>query len=943
MTDIMSISTSALSPASKPASKPASTPVASPVQAAWPGHYACDVVLRNGSTLPLRPIRADDAEALLAFHQHLSSESLHLRFQYSGGTSLAVATRLAVVDYHDSFGLVGECGGMICAAAHYYRHQRAPEKAEVAFAVADALRGQGVGTKLLERLAAIAREHGIRVFTAQVLGENQRMLDVFLQSGFDTRITREAGVANVELHIGATASFDARLADRNEQAAAASMKILFEPRSIAVIGASRNSTRIGGALFRNVWKTGFSGTVYPVHPEAREIDGITAYRTIADVPGTVDMAVIAVPAAQVATVVDECLAKGVRGLVVISAGFGETSDDGRASERAMLDRVRAAGARLVGPNCMGLMNTDPRIGLNASFAPIFPPRGRVALATQSGALGLAMLEYIGRLHFGLSTFVSVGNKLDVSGNDLIQYWAADDRTDVIVLYLESFGNPKNFSTLARRVSRRKPIVALKAGRSHVGARAASSHTGALASNDAMVDALFAHTGVIRANTLQELFDVSTLLAHQPLPNGRRVAIVTNAGGPGILAADAAEAHGIQLAPLSTATVETLRSFLPAAASVSNPVDMLASAPAEHYRRAIAALQADDNVDSILAIFVPPLVTDPNAVAEAIGSAASPGKPAQSDRPDRSDKSDQPGHTKPVLATFVSAAAPPVALSHVPCYAFPESAMAALAHVARYADWRRQPLDEPVRFSDIDEAAVRHVRQVTDGVLARGGGWLTPPEVQSLLDAVGIPTLSARMATTTEDAVAIARELGLPVALKAVGPQILHKSDVGGVRLGLTTEAEVRAAATVMQARLGDKLTGFLVQQMAPGGVEMIAGVLNDPSFGPVLSCGVGGVFVEIAADMAFRLHPLTERDAREMIGELRGARMLRGFRGAEPADEPALRDVLLRLSSLIDACPEIQELDINPLRVLSCGVVAVDARVRIEPHAPAYQARRVLY
>lgn len=912
----------------------ASTPATPPVPA-WPAHYACDVVLRNGSTLPLRPIRASDAEALLDFHQHLSSESLHLRFQHSGVTSHAVAIRLAVVDYDDSFGLVGECGGTICAAAHYYRHQRMPEKAEVAFAVADALRGQGAGTKLLERLAAIAREHGIRVFTAQVLGENQRMLDVFLQSGFDARVTHQAGVAHVELHIGATAGFDARRADRNEQAAAASMKILFEPRSIAVIGASRNATHLGGALFRNLWKTGFSGTVYPVHPEAREIDGITAYRTIGDVPGTIDMAVIAVPAAQVAGVVDECLAKGVRGLVVISAGFGETSDDGRASERAMLDRVRAAGARLVGPNCMGLMNTDPRIGLNASFAPIFPPRGRVALATQSGALGLAMLEYIGRLHFGLSTFVSVGNKLDVSGNDLIQYWAADDRTDVIVLYLESFGNPKNFSTLARRVSRRKPIVALKAGRSHVGARAASSHTGALASNDAMVDALFKHTGVIRANTLQELFDVSTLLAHQPLPNGRRVAIVTNAGGPGILAADAAEAHGIELATLSPGTIETLQAFLPAAASVANPIDMLASAPAEHYRRTIAALQADDHVDSILAIFVPPLVTDPNVVAEAIGSAAAPGQPGQPD---------QSGRKKPVLATFISASAPPVTLSHVPCYAFPESAMAALAHVARYAEWRRQPLDEePVRFPDIDEEAVREVRQVTDGVLARGGGWLTPAEVQSLLDAVGIPALSARTASTVDEAAAIARELGLPVALKAVGPSILHKSDVGGVRLGLTTEAEVRAAAIVMHARLGDKLTGFLVQQMAPRGVEMIAGVLNDPSFGPVLSCGAGGVLVEIAADMAFRLHPLTGRDAREMIGELRVARLLRGFRGAAPADERALIDVLLRLSSLIDACPEIQELDINPLRVLTSGAVAVDARVRIEPNAPSHQARRVLY
>jgi acyl-CoA synthetase (NDP forming) len=598
------------------------------------------------------------------------------------------------------------------------------------------------------------------------------------------------------------------------------------------------------------------------------------------------------------------------------------SVDGRASERALLDKVRAAGARLVGPNCMGLMNTDPRVGLNASFAPSFPPRGRVALATQSGALGLAMLEYIQRLHFGLSTFVSVGNKLDVSGNDLIQYWAADPFTDVILLYLESFGNPRNFSTLARRVSRQKPIVALKAGRSQVGARAASSHTGALASNDAVVDALFRHSGVIRANTLEEFFDVATLLAHQPLPAGRRVAIVTNAGGPGILAADAAEVAGIELAALSGNTIEALKAFLPAAASVSNPVDMLASASANHYAKAITLLQADENVDSILAIFVPPLVTNADDAAAAIGSAVTHGM------------------NKPVLVTFVSATPPPASLAHVPCYAFPESAITALAHVTRYAEWRRQAIEATVHFPDFD---TRAVRTVADDVLTRGGGWLTPAETQSLLAAAGIPMLRSRAAATIEEAVAAAREIGLPVALKAVGPAIIHKSDVGGVRLALAAEDDVRSAALDIQTRLGENLTGFLVQEMAPAGVEMIVGAINDRQFGPVVSCGVGGVMVEIAADMSFRLHPVGPRDAREMVDELRGARLLRGFRGAPAADEPALHDVLLRLSALIGACPEIQELDINPLRVLTVGAIAVDARVRIERSIPALSGRRVLY
>jgi acetate---CoA ligase (ADP-forming) len=895
---------------------------ASIVSPPYPGHYACDVVLRNGSTLHLRPIRAGDADALLAFHQHLSPESLHLRFMSLPGVTPAVAARLAGVDYDRAFGFVGEGGSAICAAAHYFRHDRAPERAEVAFAIADALQGQGIATRLLERLAAVARDHGVRTFTAQVLPGNQRMLDVFANSGFDVTTTRYEDVVRVELRIDATPVLDARCADRNEKAAAASMKIFFEPRTIAVIGASRHATHIGGALFQNLRKTGFSGAIYPVHPEASEIDGVKAYRTIADVPEHVDVAVVAVPAAHVERVVDECLAKGVRGLVVISAGFGEVSADGRASERAMLDKVRAAGARLIGPNCMGLMNTDPRIGLNASFAPNYPPRGRVALATQSGALGLAMLEYINRLHFGLSTFVSVGNKLDVSGNDLIQYWAADERTDVILLYLESFGNPRNFSTLARRVSRQKPIVALKAGRSQVGARAASSHTGALASNDAVVDALFKHSGVIRANTLEEFFDVATLLAHQPLPAGRRLAIMTNAGGPAILAADAAEANGMELATLSAKTIEALKAFLPAAASVTNPVDMLASASADHYRQALTVLQADEGVDSVLAIFVPPLVTNPADVADAIGSTVTHGA------------------TKPVLATFISAAPPPVSLSHVPCYGFPESAIVALAHVTRYAEWRRQPAGATMHFSDIDAGAAR---AIADDVLTRGGGWLTPVETQALLGAVGIPTLRARTVTTPAGAADAAREMILPVALKAVGPSIVHKSDVGGVRLALASAADVEACARDMQARLGDKLTGFLVQEMAPAGVEMIVGAIHDPLFGPVLSCGLGGVLVEIAADMAFRLHPLTDRDAREMVDELRGARLLRGFRGAPPADEQALHDVLLRLSTLLDVCPEIQELDINPVRVLTVGAVAVDARVRIDRAAPCQPARRVLY
>ena len=450
------------------------------------------------------------------------------------------------------------------------------------------------------------------------------------------------------------------------------MKAFFEPRVVAVIGANRERGRIGSEILHNMVAAGFSGTIVPVHPTAREIEGIRAYPHIGEVPGDVDLAVIVVPAAHVLDVVDECIAKHVRAICVISAGFGECDADGRAREATLLDRVRAAGCRLIGPNCMGLLNTDSGVRLNATFSPVYPPAGNVAMSTQSGALGLAILDYARRLGIGISSFVSVGNKADVSGNDLIQYWADDPHTQVILLYLESFGNPKKFSEIARRVARTKPIVAVKAGRSAAGARAAASHTGALASSDAVIDALFRQAGVIRTERLEELFDVAALLAHQPLPKGRRVAILTNAGGPGILAADACEAHGLELPTLGDATSAELRSFLPAAASVGNPVDMLASAPPEHYRRALSAILRDESVDSVIAIFIPPLVTEAAEVAAAIAESAG----------------DVSG--KPVLGVFMRAEGAPASLAPIPSYAFPESAALALARVTTYGRWREAP-------------------------------------------------------------------------------------------------------------------------------------------------------------------------------------------------------------------------------------------------------------
>ena len=697
-----------------------------------------------------------------------------------------------------------------------------------------------------------------------------------------------------------------------EPTAATELRSLFRPRVVAVVGASRERNKIGSAILHNLVTTRFTGTIVPVHPVAPELFGLRAYPRVTDIPMAVDLAIVAVPAAHVEAVVDDCIAKGVRAICIITAGFGECGEEGRSRERAIVAKARAAGCRVVGPNCMGLLNTDPAVMLNATFSPVYPPAGNVAMSTQSGALGVAILDYAKKLKIGISSFVSVGNKADVSGNDLLQYWEADPQTSVILLYLESFGNPSKFSRLARRISRSKPIVALKSGRSAVGAKAAASHTGALASSDAFVDALFHQSGVIRTDTVTELFDVASILSRQPIPAGRRIAIVTNAGGPGILAADACQSHGLEVVELTAATKAALRQLLPAAAAVNNPVDMLASAPPAHYEAALDLVLADPNVDSVLVIFIPPLATNADDVAAAIARSA-----------DRAAR-------KPVAGIFMRSADAPAALSKLPCFAFPEPAAIAMGRVAAYGEWRRQPIGEVPSLPDVQPTLAR---LVVERGLERGGGWLTAVEANALIAAVGIATPRSNMATSVDDAVEMAERLGYPVALKAVGRSILHKTEHKALRLGLDNRMAVRIAAASLTKALGDKMEGLLVQRMVPGGAEMMLGAINDPIFGHVIVCGSGGVMIELLADSACRLHPVTNQDAAAMVGALKGVRLLRGFRGNAPGDEGAFREAVLRVSALVGICPEIQELDVNPLLVLEAGVSALDVRVRVSANA----------
>jgi len=887
-----------------------------------PAHKHGDVVLRDGSTVRVRGMVPTDDLALLRLFKSLSEESLWMRFFSLIRESALAAEAHRETNLDRTFGLIALWGPDECVIGHAFYAALDEHRAEVAFTIADDFQGRGLGTILLGQLAEVAVANGIQMFEAEVVAANHAMLHVFRESGFPIEVSASAG----QLHVTFPTSFNKEAIERFERresiAAVNALKLFFNPRAVAVIGASRKRGTIGGEIFHNLLSFGFNGPVYPVNPTAAVIQSVPAYPGVEAIAGPVDLAIIVVPADQVIEVVAACGRKGVKALVVISAGFSETGRDGQANQAELLRVCRAAGMRLIGPNCMGIVNTDPEVQLDATFAPGLPPSGRVGFSSQSGALGLAIIEHATSLGLGISTFVSVGNKADISGNDLLRYWESDEGTDVILLYLESFGNPKKFSQIARRVGRKKPIVVVKSGRSAAGARATSSHTGALiAASDVTVDALFRQAGVIRTDTLEELFDIASLLVNQPLPRGNRVGIITNAGGPGILCADACEARGLEVSLLDQTSQTKLREFLPAGASVANPVDMIASAPAAHYGRAIEVVGADRNIDALVVIFTPPLVTRAADVAREIVAAA-----RNIDR------------GKPVLAVFLSAEPTPEGLRseevRIPSYRFPETAAIALARAARYREWRERPETSAPQFDDLrrDEGAA-----IVATALARGNGWLTTAEIAGLFFCYGLPLIEQRIASSPEEAAGIADQMDCEVALKVIAPSVIHKTEVGGVRLRLRGAKQVRTAATEMTKALtaiGQSPTGFLVQRMAEGGVEMLVGVVHDRQFGPVVACGAGGVQVELLRDVSVRLTPLSTEDASEMIRSLKSYPLLNGFRGAPVCDVAALKEGLLRVSAMVEDLPQIAELDCNPFVVNQHGAVILDARVRVEATGP---------
>ncbi|GAA1256644.1 bifunctional GNAT family N-acetyltransferase/acetate--CoA ligase family protein [Sphaerisporangium rubeum] len=848
----------------------------------------CDVLLRDGTIAHVRSLTPGDLAALHDLVDRSSERSAYLRFFTGGRATAHTYMDRVTAPGHQGRALVAVVRGRVAGIAEYTPY--GDGTADMAVLIGDEAQGEGLGTLLLEHLAALAAAEGVGTLIAQVLSANTAMLRVLRDLGLEVEVGYNGATADVLVDLTPGVRLMERLAARDHEAERASLAPLMTPGSVAVIGAGRDPAGIGHKVVRNLIDSGFRGAIHPVNPRATTIAGLEAWPDMAAIPVPVDVAVVAVPAAAVVKVARECAATGVKGLVVLSAGFAESA--GRDAERELLAVCRTAGMRLIGPNCLGIVNTAAR--LNASFLPHTPVPGDVAVLSQSGAVGAALLDRL-----AVSSFVSVGNKADVSGNDLLEYWEDDDATKVIALYLESFGNPRKFARIASRVGRRKPILLVKSGRSDAGDRAVRSHTAAAATPDIAVDALVRAAGVIRLDNVRDLIDTARLMAAQPLPAGRRVAIVGNSGGPEAMTADECERNGLLVPELPTSTALAAR--IPSAA-LHNPVDLTAGATAEDIALAVTEALAAPQTDTVLVVYTPPFGSGADATKQAIAEAAR-------------------GATKPVVACVMGEDGLIDGL--VPTYAYPEQAVRALARAAAYAEWRHLPPEIP--GPTLDDPKAREIVKGTDG-------WLSPELTERLLRHFDIPVLPSLTVHDAEAAAEAAESLGVPVALKVTGP--VHKSEAGGVRLNLRGAAEVQQAYQEMSASIGTAMTGAIVQPMAAQGVEIIVGGVNYPTFGPLVMVGMGGVTADLLADRSFRMPPFRVDTAAEMIADLRCSPVLYGYRGRPKTDTTALATLVTHVGHLMDTLPEVAELDLNPVIVTPEGAVAVDSRIRVTPRRP---------
>jgi acyl-CoA synthetase (NDP forming)/GNAT superfamily N-acetyltransferase len=874
---------------------------------------SADALTADGGIVTIRAIRDSDRQALATLYGDASQDSLRLRFfaRPSGDILAAEIDRLCQPESDRHVAILAAEGDILVGVAACERTDGADDRGEFSVFVADAHRSRGIGTLLLEDLAARTHAYGITELTGEVLPGNARMLRVARDLNARARSDLQDGIVDIRLATDRDEATQQAIDVRDRTAERASLRRLLAPESVVVVGAGHRRGGVGHETLRALHEYGFTGPLFAVNRSGRAVDGIPAYRSIAKLPKPVDLVVIAVPADQVRTVLTEAAGAGAHSAVVLSAGFGEDGPQGRKRQYELLRLARAHGIRLVGPNCLGVINTDPQVRLNASFAPAPPPAGGLAVASQSGAVAIALLDNAIRAGCGISSFVSLGNKADVSGNDLIAYWYDDPATRAVALYLESFGNPRKFARTVRALSRRKPVLALKSGRSGAGQRAGASHTAAAAAPAATVDALFAQAGVVRTESLGELLDAARILTDQPLPAGNRLAIVGNAGGLNVLAADAAEASGLAVPALGSATRLRLIGAAPDSASPDNPVDLGAGASPAAFAAAAAAVADSGEADALLLVVIGTRANSPAAILTALG-------PVVDAHPDLT-----------VAAVLVGNHNGPPILGRrdAPVFDLPERAVAALAKASSYAGWRRQPLGRRPELTGID---VDRAQTLVRDALRDRAGWQSYDQTATVLAAYGIAILPAVTALTGVAAVTAAERLGYPVVLKSADPDLVHKSDTGGVRLGLTDAAAVRTSFEGVAAA-GRPGRGVLVQRQIKAPVELVAGLAHDPLFGSVVLLGLGGVQTDLLDDRALRLVPMTDLDAGRMWRSLRSAPLLTGYRGAEPIDTIALEDLLLRLGRLAEDLPQIAELDLNPVLAGPGGVVAVDAKLRLAP------------
>ena len=860
----------------------------------YPAHWEADAVLGDGGIVHLRPIRPDDADLLREFHARLSPETVYNRF-FTMMRALPArdVERFTTVDHDDRVAVVAVLQGQLVGVCRYDRQPGAAE-AEVAIVVEDAHQGRGLGPLLLEHLTSAARERGVERFRADVLPSNRRMLTVFRSAGFEVERELADGYVELSYSIQLTEASLEVMRSREHRAEARSVARLLTPKAVAVLGASREPGTVGHELFRSLLSHGFDGPVYPVNPAAPHVASVRAWADVRDVPDDVDLAVIALPAPLVADAVRACAEKRVRGLVVVSGGFGEAGEEGRARLAEVVRLARDGGMRLIGPNAMGIVNTDPAVRLHATFAPGSPPPGRVGVFSQSGALAGTVLAEATRRALGLSTFVSIGDRADVSGNDLLQFWEDDERTDVVLMHLQGFGNPRKFARIARRVGRSKPVVALKSGRS--------------AEDDAAVDALFVSAGVVRADTLTQLFELGQLLATQPLPPGRRVGVVGTSSALAALATDACRAAGLTVPELPEQVRSQLRT-LGDITDTANPVDLGPLAAAEQLGAALRVVAGCQEVDALLVLVTPHPDADGMARELLAASLAS---------------------EVPLLASYLGHDGVCPALSHgpeggapargsVPSWSSPEAAAVALARAADHAAWRTSEPGVVPALEDVDGPAAR---QAVAG-LPLDGAWLPAAATTALLRAAGLDLWPARRAASLEEALAAGRELGWPVGIKSADERWRHRTDVGAVRLDLDGERELAQAWRAIERFV---LPGqAIVQPMAPGGVSTVVRLVDDPAVGPLLSLRLGGVAADLLADPVTRTAPMTDVEAEQLVRAVRGVSLLRG------TDVAALEDVLLRVARLAEEVPEVAEVLLDPVLVGTSGVTLLHAGVRLLP------------